>query len=571
MSPALVCILVAGVLWFLATGFRLRDRWRLRHLPLVQPLPFLLGHLSNLRSKPIYLCYEEWARKYGGIFLIFFGKNPTVVLSAPELIRQVAVKHFAKFHDRPSFVAFPSGNNKRLVALRSGLLVSRGGYWGSLRAALTPLFHSAALASYSRIFNDCAGCLLERIEAASAGGVAFNVHLLLGRLTMQVIGRTAFGVHFTDYAAEGEEADMKAGRPNLVAAVKIIFASNSFAPGAFGVGMLFRILPTWLEPAVFNLFFRAVGGLAKRLEYARSTFMSTADLLMQAAKRQAVARGERVQMIETDWRWWPQRFMDENPYKGVTPAPNSVIDMLLRATNKETGQGLTDVQIAAQANTLIAAGYETSSNALAFAIYCLATHPEAEAALLAEMDALGGKAPTAGDLLRCPYTEAVINECLRLFPPAHTTTRECTAPGGCTLVGPDGRSYHIPQGMWVHFSIYGMHRSEEHWGPDALAFRPERFLEEGSSKQRHPDAFIPFGLGPRMCIGWKFALREMQVALIRLYQRYTFRLAAAQQQPLPLRAGITLAPAGGVWVTAHRRGSSGSSGSSGSAAGVVEG
>ncbi|KAL4419504.1 hypothetical protein ABPG77_002290 [Micractinium sp. CCAP 211/92] len=558
---ATLCLLLAGVLWFLATGLRLRDRWRLRHLPLVTPVPFLLGHLHNFRRKPIYLCYEEWARKYGGIFLIFFGKSPTVVLSDPELIRQVAVKHFVKFHDRPSLVSFPSGKNKRLVALRSGLLVSRGGYWGSLRAALNPMFHSAALASYSPVFNDCAGRLVDRIQALGRTGEAFDVHQLLGRMTMQVIGRAAFGVDFTEHAADGEEADMAAGRPNLVAAVKIIFASNSFAPGAFGVGLLFRILPSWLEPAVFNLFFRAVGGLAKRLEYARSTFMSTADLLMRAAKRQAVARGERVQMVDTDWRWWPQRFVDENPCRGVTPAPNSVIDLLMRATNKETGQGLTDVQIAAQANTLIAAGYETSANALAFAIYCLATHSAAEAALLAEVDALGWKEPTTADLPGCPYSEAVIKEALRLFPPAHTTNRECTAPGGCTLVGANGRSYHIPQGTWVHFNIYGTHRSEEHWGPDALAFRPERFVEAAHGKQHNPDAFIPFGLGPRMCIGWKFALQEMQVALIRLYQRCVFRLAARQQHPLPLRAGITLAPAGGLWVTAHERSSGGCSSS----------
>lgn len=73
----------------------------------------------------------------------------------------------------------------------------------------------------------------------------------------------------------------------------------------------------------------------------------------------------------------------------MTPAPNSVLDMLLRATNKDTGQGLTDVQVAAQSNTLIAAGYETTANALAFAIYCLSTHPEAQARLLAEVDAFG--------------------------------------------------------------------------------------------------------------------------------------------------------------------------------------
>lgn len=549
MSGAVLLLLLAGVLWFLASGFRLKNRWRLRHIPLVRPLPFLLGHLWTFQFTPLYICYQRWAQQYGPIFLVFFGKNPTVVLTDPDLIRQVAVKYFAKFHDRPSFVAMPRGNNKRLVAIRSGLLVSKGGYWGSLRAALSPLFHSSALASYSPIFNHSAEKLLERVEAASAGGAPVEMHRQLGRMTMDVIGRTAFGV---DFITEGEEEDLKAGRPNLVAAVKIIFSGGGPGTG-FGVGLLFRILPDWLEPLCFNIFFRAVGTVAKRLEYARSTFMSTADLLMQAAKRQALARGESVQMVETDWRWWGPKYVEQNPYKGSTPAPNSVLDMLMRATNKETGRGLTDVQIAAQCNTLIAAGYETSANALAFTLYCLATHPEAEARLLAEVDAFGGKEPTAEDLAGFPYLEAVLNESMRLYPPAHASNRECTAPGGCTLAGADGRQYHIPYGTWVHFGIWGMHRDPQYWGEDALDYRPERFLDAAATAKRHPNAFIPFGLGPRMCIGWKFAVQEMQTALIRLYQRYTFRLAFDQKQPLPLRAGITLSPVGGVRVTAHAR------------------
>ena len=118
---------------------------------------------------------------------------------------------------------------------------------------------------------------------------------------------------------------------------------------------------------MFTIFFRLLGQVSSNLEYVRSSMMSTADLLMQAARKAAEARGEKLRMVPTDWRWWGQQWVERNPYRGVTPAPNSVIDRLMRATNKETGGGLTDVQIASQCSTLLAAGYETTANALAFA------------------------------------------------------------------------------------------------------------------------------------------------------------------------------------------------------------
>ena len=92
-----------------------------------------------------HLCYAEWARSLGGIFLVFLGKEPVVVLADPELVRQACVRHFSKLHDRPGLVNVPASSDKRIRILRAGVLVARGAYWGSVRAALNPLFHTAAL------------------------------------------------------------------------------------------------------------------------------------------------------------------------------------------------------------------------------------------------------------------------------------------------------------------------------------------------------------------------------------------------------------------------------------------
>jgi cytochrome P450 len=123
--------------------------------------------------------------------------------------------------------------------------------------------------------------------------------------------------------------------------------------------------------------------------------------------------------------------------------------------------------------------------------------------------------PSLDDLPCYPFVAAVVKEALRLFPPAHTTNRECVAAAGCTLTGAAGQQYHIPCGTWVHINIWGMHRSAKYW-KEPTAFRPDRFLE-GSEEAaaRHPNAYMPFGIGPRMCIGWRFAMQEVQMVLIR--------------------------------------------------------
>ncbi|GAB4819482.1 hypothetical protein N2152v2_006528 [Parachlorella kessleri] len=523
---------------FICYGLRLWDRLiRLRHIPQVPFLPrnFLVGHLLELsRTQPCYV-YTEWQQKLGGIYLVFLGKSPVVVISDPELARQVSVSKFKSFHDRFRFIDINPGNDKRIRALQSGLLMAKGGYWASVRAAMQPLFHQAALQGYTPVMNDKAEKLTEQLQGVARSGEAVELHALLGRVTMGVIGEAAFGVpFFMDHAEE----DYAAGKPNIGAAVKIIFGGgNRLATGGGVGGTLLRVLPSWAEGLLFRAFF-VVGAIGKPLEYARNTLMSTGDLLMTNALRRAQSKGERVTMKQTDWQWWGRDFVDKNPYKETVPAENSVIDMLMRATNKETGSGLSDMQIGAQCNTLIAAGYETSANTLAFTLHLLAHHPEAQAKLLAEVDAFGrDKVPTLDDLPRFPYADAVIRESLRLYPPGWMTTR--VANEDVVLENKQGR-YLIPRETQIHINIFGMQRDPAIW-PKPDAFRPERFLDEEEKEQRHPNAWLAFGVGPRMCIGWKFAMQEMELVLIRLFQQYTFQPAPGRsQEALKIRTGITV-------------------------------
>ncbi|GLC53340.1 hypothetical protein PLESTB_000733800 [Pleodorina starrii] len=231
--------------------------------------------------------------------------------------------------------------------------------------------------------------------------------------------------------------------------------------------------------------------------------------------------------------------------------PGSFLGLILAARDKTTGQALDDDAVAAQAQLFILAGYETTANALTFSVFYIATHPEVERRLLAEIDEVLGpdRPPTEADLPRLPYTEAVFNEAMRLYPPAPATTRLLGAERG--EVG----GFTVPAGTPLLLSIYTTHHDPRVW-PRAEEFIPERFMPTSSLYpevcSRVPNAHAPFGYGSRMCIGWKFAVQEAKVALARLYQRLVFELEPGQV-PLVISTAFVLTPRDGLWVRPVRR------------------
>jgi len=189
-----------------------------------------------------------------------------------------------------------------------------------------------------------------------------------------------------------------------------------------------------------------------------------------------------------------------------------VLSMLLLARDEEDGAGLTDRQVRDETMTLIAAGHETTANALAWTFYLLARNPGPRDRLLAELrDVLGGRPPAVDDLSRLPYLDWVVTESMRLYPPAWIVNRTAIEPfelGG----------YSFPAGTRVAVSQWVTHRLPEFWG-DADTFRPERW--DPATGQKPPQgAYFPFGAGPRICIGMPFAQLEARLVLAALLQRY---------------------------------------------------
>jgi cytochrome P450 len=214
-----------------------------------------------------------------------------------------------------------------------------------------------------------------------------------------------------------------------------------------------------------------------------------------------------------------------------------LLSMLLQAQDEDDGGVMTDRQVRDEAMTILLAGHETSANALTWALYLLAHNPDARARLEAEVDdVLGGRSPDLESLRRLPWTLQVFKEAMRLYPPAYMVVRQAerdVSIGGCPL----------RKRSAVIVNILGMHRRPEVFA-DPLRFLPERFAPDAEkAMDRH--AYLPFGGGPRVCIGSHFALLEGQVALARLVQELRFDLVPGHER-VEMEPLITLRPKGGL-------------------------
>jgi cytochrome P450 len=217
----------------------------------------------------------------------------------------------------------------------------------------------------------------------------------------------------------------------------------------------------------------------------------------------------------------------------------------LLAAQDEEGARMSDQQLRDEAITLFLAGHETTALALAHTLYLLSKHPDVERRLYAEIAAvLGGRLPTADDVRALPYTERVLKEMMRLYPPAWTTGREAIEQ---VEIG----GYVIPKGAQILTSQWVVHR-DPRWFPNPEGFDPDRWTPE-RAKDLPRFAYFPFGGGPRICIGNHFAMMEATLVLVILLQRFRVELLPGQR--LDLQPTVTLRQAGpGLRVRLVERG-----------------
>ena len=221
-----------------------------------------------------------------------------------------------------------------------------------------------------------------------------------------------------------------------------------------------------------------------------------------------------------------------------SPRPtDDLLDQLVRTP------WMTDALIRDQLLTMLIAGHDTSTALLAWTLYLLGTHPEAMEQARAEVDGvLGGADPTYGRVESLDYLDRVVKEALRLYPPIHVGTRRALSDLAC-------HGFRLPAGERVLYSIYLTHRDPEQWD-EADLFRPGRFIARRGQRTYRPYAYVPFGGGPRNCIGAIYGQVEAKVVLARLLQ--TVRLTLVEG-PVHAHMGATLEPRPGVLMRVERR------------------
>ena len=216
-----------------------------------------------------------------------------------------------------------------------------------------------------------------------------------------------------------------------------------------------------------------------------------------------------------------------------------LLSMLLAAEDAENPlKRLSDTEVRDQAMTLFLAGHETTANALAWTWHLLTQHESARAKMKAEIDAVLGadRSPGLDDVARLPYTTAVFSESMRLFPPVWVVGRRALED---VTIG----EYEVPRRTIVITSQYIIHRDERYW-PNALEFRPERWLDEAAQAARPKFAYFPFGGGGRVCIGDAFAWTEGVLLLAVMARRWRFEAAAGQV--VAINPTVTLRPKHGL-------------------------
>jgi cytochrome P450 len=372
--------------------------------------------------------------------------------------------------------------DKLRMSIGNGLLTSEDEFWLRQRRIAQPAFHHRRIAALSGVMSDVARDAAAGWQTIAADGLPVDVEEEMMRLTRTVVLRALLGADLGPFTATLDDAWTVINQ----------HVGESF----WSLGFTDR----WPTPRY------------RRFQAARAVLKDAVDYVISQRRRSASDGSD-------------------------------LLSMLLSARDEESGEAMTDEQLRVEVTTFLLAGQETTSLALTWTWYLLSQHASARRRLEEEIDTvLDGRPPEYADLANLPYTRMVIDEAMRLYPPAWGFSRQA-------LADDELGGFHLPRG-WLAFVIpYVLHRLPEFW-QDPEAFDPERFSPERSA-ERPKFVYLPFGAGPRQCIGSHFALIETQLVVATLAQRYRLHLVPGHRvEPWPL---ITLRPRFGMPMTIERR------------------
>ncbi|KAG9479884.1 hypothetical protein GDO78_011748 [Eleutherodactylus coqui] len=443
-------------------------------IPGPKPLPFLGTFLES--KDGLFEFDMRCFKKYGKIWGFYDGRQPVLAVMDPAIIKSILVKEcYTIFTNRRDF-----GLNGPIA---SSVANATDDQWKRIRTVLSPTFTSGKLKQMFPIIKQYGDLLVKNIQKKVDNKEFIDMKNIFGSYSMDIVLSTSFSVN-VDSLNNPNDPFVTNGRK--------LFSISFFHPVVL-IALVCPFLVPLLEKMNFCIF-----------------PMSVLNFFQDA--------------ITT---------IKKNRQKGDHKNRVDFLQLMVDAQSNDNSGGevahgykeLTDTEIMAQGLVFIMAGFETTSNTLMFLAYLLATHPDVQTKLQEEIDTiLPNKAPpTYEALMQMEYFDMVLNETLRLYPAAGRIERVCkttTEINGVT----------IPKGVLTVIPAFVLHRDPELW-PEPEEFRPERFSKENKETQ-DPYTFLPFGAGPRNCIGMRFAMINMKSAITLLLQNFSLR--TCKDTPIPL-------------------------------------
>ncbi|XP_061374960.1 cytochrome P450 711A1 isoform X1 [Gastrolobium bilobum] len=499
--------------------------WGVRKVPGPKSLP-LVGHLPLL-AKYGPDVFSVLAKQYGPIYRFHMGRQPLIIIADAELCKEVSIKKFKDIPNRsiPSPISASPLHQK-------GLFFTRDSQWSTMRNTILSVYQPSHLSGLVPTMQSFIESATQNLDSQKEDIIFSDISL---RLATDVIGEAAFGVNFglskphsvSDSINSVNNSNNKVGDAGASNEVSDFINQHIYSTtqlkmdlsGSFSiiVGLLVPILQ---EP--FRQILKRIPG--------------TMDWKIERTNQKLSGRLDEIV---------------ENRMKERNRTSKDFLSLILNAKESKalSEKVFTPDCISAVTYEHLLAGSATTAFTLSSIVYLVAGHPEVEKKLLEEIDGFGpvDHTPTSQDLHdKFPYLDQLIKEGMRFYTVSPLVARETSNE---VEIG----GYLLPKGTWVWLALGVLAKDPRNF-PEPEKFKPERFdpnCEE--MKRRHPYAYIPFGIGPRACIGQKFTLQEIKLSLIHLYRRYLFRHSPNMENPVELDYGIVLNFKHGVKLRAIAR------------------
>ncbi|ETN64342.1 cytochrome P450 9b2 [Anopheles darlingi] len=537
----LTLALVAGVIvlayrYYTKNNFYFADK----PIPFLKP-EFPFGNQNPLMFKKVTI-FEHFRNLYDAfptakIYGMFNVRQPAYVVRDPELIKQITVKDFDHFADHMATGMEDSGSE---VLLANSLVSLRGQKWRDMRATLSPAFTGSKMRVMFSLIAECAQSMVEHFrseETKAAGGAGTGLQLelkdVMSRFGNDVIGTAAFGIKVDSFRnPENEFITMARSIMNQQSIVKVVkMLGFTFFPK-----LMARLKFDFLTKEE-DKFFRQTISETMRIREEKGIFRpDMIELLMQAKK------GSLKHQQEGDDK--KTETTTTTTEEGFATVEESQIG------RRAHDRAWTDSELIAQAFIFFFAGYETVSWSISFALYELAIAEDIQRKLREEIDETEatlaeGEVIGYEKLQSMRYMDMLVSETLRKWPFGTVLNRECLQDYTCD--NGSGDKFTIEKGSMLLIPLIGIHFDEKYY-TEPERFDPERFNEQ-NRKNIQSGTYLPFGIGPRNCIGSRFALMEVKVVLYYLLKHFRVTPCAKTQIPLKFKKSATqLATEQGIWL-----------------------